>query len=354
MINNLNRRDFLKTTAMGSIGFGLTIDTPLYGNFKPVSPGKRVGIIGLDTSHVTAFTSTLNNPSAGPEYDGYKVVAAYPTQGSSDMPYSIGRIAGFTEQLSGMGVEIVDSINTLLGKVDVVLLESVDGRVHPEQALPVLKAGRRMFIDKPIASSLVDAMAIFAMSEKYQVPIFSSSATRFAPAVRDMLEGKTPVGTVTGADTFSPTGSAPGHPDMFFYGIHGIESLFTVMGQGCKQVTRFSTARTDIVTGTWADGRIGTFRGVQNGFGGKVFGSQSIADIGDFAGYKPLLVQIIAYFNTGIVPVTPKETLEILAFMEAADESKRQGGARVDLEAIKDRAARDLETYPYHKLKVGK
>lgn len=346
MTNNSNRRDFLKTAAMGSIGLCLTNDTPLYGNFKRVERGKRAGIIGLDTSHVTAFTKTLNDLSSGTEYGEYKVVAAYPTQGSSDMPYSIGRLAGFTEQLSKMGVEIVDSINALLEKVDVVFLESVDGRTHLEQAIPVIKAGKRMFIDKPIANSLADAMAIFEVSEKYQVPVFSSSATRFAPSVRDLLEGKTPVGTIMGADTFSPTGLAPGHPDMFFYGIHGIESLFTVMGPGCKSVVRFNTAGTDVLVGTWADGRVGTFRGVQNGFGGKVFGSQSIMEIGDFAGYKPMLVQIIAYFNTGQVPVTPRETLEILAFMEAADESKRQGGTSVDLEAIIDRAATNRKNYP--------
>lgn len=337
------RREFIKTTAAAGLGLSLSGSiSPLGINSNgSMADGLRAGIIGLDTSHVTAFTQTLNSPTAGPEFAGYKIVAAYPTKGSADMPASIDRLAGFTDQLRKMGVEIIDSEEEFLKKVDVVFLESVDGRPHLELALPVLKAGKRMFIDKPISNSLAGAMAIFDASKKYNVPIFSSSATRFAPAARDIVEGRTKVGKVLGADTFCPTGSAIEHPDMFFYGIHGIESLFTVMGTGCKEVARFNTEGTDVLVGTWNDGRVGIFRGTpkggKGGFGGTVFGKE-IIEIGDFAGYKPMLVQIIEYFRTGIVPVSPDETLEIFAFMEAADESKQKNGEPVSLESVMQKA----------------
>ena len=199
-----------------------------------------------------------------------------------------------------------------------------------------------MFIDKPISSSLAGAIAIFEASKKYNVPLFSSSATRFAPAVRDIVDGKT-VGNVLGADTFCSTGLAPGHPDLFFYGIHGVESLFTVMGTGCKEVVRFNTQGTDIVVGTWNDGRIGTFRGTprggKGGIGGTVFGVKGIASkSGKAQDYEPMLVKIIEYFRTGVVPVSPEETLEIFAFMEAADESKQKGGAPVTIESVMQNA----------------
>ncbi len=337
MKNYYHRREFIKRTTAAGIGLGLTGSISSLYSESNVEEGKRAGIIGLDTSHVTAFTQTLNNESAGPEFAGYKIVAAYPTKGSPDMPASIDRLAGFTDQLRKMGVEILDTEEEFLKKVDVVFLESVDGRPHLELALPVLKAGKRMFIDKPISNSLAGAMAIFDASKKYNVPIFSSSATRFAPVARDIIEGRTKVGKVLGADTYCPTGGAIGHPDMFFYGIHGIESLFTVMGSGCKNVVRFNTEGSDVLVGTWNDGRIGIFRGTprggKGGFGGTVFG-KDIVEIGDFAGYRPMLVQIIEYFRTGIVPVKPEETLEIFAFMEAADVSKQNGGAPVTLESV--------------------
>ncbi len=339
MKNTLARRKFIKTSAIAGIGLGISGKVKA-GNNNVVQQGKRVGMIGLDTSHVTAFSRTLNNPSAGPEYNGFKVVAAYPTKGSADMSFSVNRLEGFTESVKKLGVEIVNSIEELLKRVDVVLLESVDGRVHYEQALPVLKAGKRMFIDKPLSHSLSSAMSIFEVAKKYKVPVFSSSATRFAPNAREIVDGK--IGKVLGADTFSPTGTAVGHPDMYFYGIHGIESLFTVMGPGCREVTRFNTDGTDIIVGIWEGGRVGTFRGTprggKSGFGGKAFGVDGIADIGDFAGYNPMLIKITEFFQTGIVPVSPEETLEILAFMEAADESKNKNGAPVSIESIMQKA----------------
>lgn len=340
MERNSNRREFIRASLLAGAGLGLLSNASLLS--KDLSAeGKKIGMIGLDTSHCPDFTITINNQSAGPEFAGYKVVAAYPTKGSADFPASINRLAGFTEQLRKMGVEILDSEDELLKKVDMVLLESVDGRPHLEQVLPVLKAGKRVFIDKPISSSLAGAIAIFEASKKYNVPLFSSSATRFAPAVRDIVQGKT-VGNVLGADTYCSTGLAPGHPDLFFYGIHGVESLFTVMGTGCKEVVRFNTQSTDTVVGTWNDGRIGTFRstphGGKSGIGGTVFGVKGIASMGEGADYEPMLVEIIEYFRTGIAPVRPEETLEIFAFMEAADESKLKGGAPVTLESVMQKA----------------
>ena len=90
----------------------------------------------------------------------------------------VWRESGYIEEVKKYGVEIVNSIDELLTKVDFVLLETNDGRLHLEQAIPVLKAGKRMFIDKPIPS-LTDAIAIFGAAKNYNVPIFSSSSLRY-------------------------------------------------------------------------------------------------------------------------------------------------------------------------------
>lgn len=324
----MNRRKFIGVTIAGGAVINLMSNT---SSKAQAADGKRVGIIGLDTSHSIAFTKALNAAQPNPVYDGYKVVAAYP-YGSKDIESSTKRIPGYIEEVKKLGVEITESIKDLLSKVDVVLLETNDGRLHLEQALQVLKAGKRMFIDKPVAASLTDAIAIYEASKKYKIPVFSASSLRYIKGAEAIDKKK-----VLGADTYSPATIEKTHPDFFWYGVHGVETLYTVMGTGCKSVTRVSTPNTDIVVGIWADGRTGTFRGTRTGkhdYGGTVFTQDGNKILGPYAGYEPLLVDIVKYFKTGEVPVTAEETIEIFTFMEAADESKRQGGKNVTLESV--------------------
>ncbi|MFO0919351.1 MAG: Gfo/Idh/MocA family oxidoreductase [Planctomycetaceae bacterium] len=307
----------------------------------------RVGMIGLDTSHCGAFAGEMNKSDAADDVAGCKVVAAYP-KGSPDIKSSVERVPKYTEDFQKMGIEIVDSIPALLEKVDCVLLETNDGRPHFEQLLPVLKAGKPCFIDKPIAGTLADAVAIFEAAKKYNVPIFSSSSLRYMPLAQEVRAGK--IGDVVGCDAFSPAHLEPTHPDLFWYGIHGVEALFTVMGTGCETVQRASTPGVDVVMGTWQGGRVGTFRGIRDGgsgYGGRAFGSKGVVDLGGYGGYRPLVVEIVKFFKTHQPPVSEEETLEIYAFMEAADESKRQGGAPVKLSDVlakaRGEAAKKLE-----------
>lgn len=339
MKQDYNRRKFIRNTALAGIGVSLANSIPFFSYAKEKEDAIiRVGIIGLDTSHSVAFVKSLNKATPAPEFAGFKVVAAYP-HGSKDIASSVERIPAYTEEVKNAGVEIVGSIKDLLKKVDVVLLETNDGRLHLEQAMEVFKAGKRMFIDKPIAASLADAMAIFAASKKYNVPIFSASSLRFTPGAQAAANGS--VGKVLGADAYSPAKLEKTHPDLFWYGIHGVETLFTVMGTGCKTVTRFHTEGTDVMVGTWDGDRLGTCRSIYGGkqaYGGTVYGDKNVVSIGSSAGYDPLLIEILKFFKTGVPPVTEQETLEICAFMEAADESKKNNGAPVTLEAMFARA----------------
>jgi len=206
--------------------------------------------------------------------------------------------------------------------------------------LQVMKAGKTLWIDKPVAGTLVDAIAIYDAARHYKVPVFSASSLRYATNVQETASGIS-AGKVLGADTYSPCPLESTHPDFFWYGIHGVEILLTVMGTGCKQVSRVHTEDTDVVTGVWSDGRIGTFRGNRKGpneYGGTAIGEKALAKLGPYSGYEPLLKEIIKFFNTGVAPVSPEETLEIYAFMEAADESKRKGGVVVTLDAVMKKA----------------
>jgi hypothetical protein len=310
----------------------------LCGSIASAAEPIKVGVIGLDTSHAPAFVKALNDPDAKPDLAGFRVVAAYP-QGSRDIESSVKRVPQYTADVQKLGVEIVDSIDELVKRVDVVLLESNDGRPHAEQVLPVLKAGKPVFIDKPVAGSLTDAVRMYEAADHFKVPVFSSSSLRYTDGAQAIRGGK--VGRVLGADAYSPAALEATHPDLFWYGVHGVETLYTVMGTGCQTVVRVAAPDTDVVVGTWADGRIGTFRGMRAGpagYGGTAFGAKGAAQIGPSAGYRPLVVQIAEFFRTRKPPVDPWETLEIYAFMEAADESKQRGGIPVPVREVLEKA----------------
>jgi hypothetical protein len=203
----------------------------------------------------------------------------------------------------------------------------------------VLRANKRLFIDKPMAGSLADVIAIFDAAQEFGTPVFSSSSLRYGKGVQAIRGGS--VGKVLGCDTFSPCSLEATHPDFYWYGIHGVEPLFAVMGTGCESVSRVAAPDSDVAVGLWDGGRIGTFRGLRAGkqaYGGTAFGSENIVQLGDYDGYEPLVIEIVKFFRGGEPPVSAEETIEIFAFMSAADESKRQGGNPVKIQPLVEQA----------------
>lgn len=299
----------------------------------------RLGIIGLDTSHVPAFTKTFNNPQDPGHVPGGRVVAAF-KGGSPDIEASASRVEGYTKQLvETYGVKIYDTIEELSLNVDAILIESLDGRPHLDQFRRALAAKKPIFIDKPFSNSLKDAVEIMRLARAAGVPVFSSSSLRYAP--EPFAPKLALIGDITSAYSVGPAEFEPHHTDFFWYGIHCVEALYTVLGPGCMQVVRTHTANTDLITGIWSDGRIGIAQGNRKGYKGygvTVVGTKGVTTVGDKHSYHGLTVEIMKFFQTGISPVTPETTLELLAFMEAADESKRRGGTPVTIAEILQQA----------------
>jgi hypothetical protein len=291
----------------------------------------RVGIIGTDTSHVPAFTKMLNDASAPGHIPGARVVAAY-KGGSPDLESSSSRVDKYAEEVrTKFGVEIVPDIPTLCSKVDAVLLESVDGRVHLAQARPVIAAHKRLFIDKPLASTLADAREIARLAKEADVPWFSASSLRWSEITETM---KFP--DITGVHTWGPGPLEQHHQlDLSWYAIHPIEMLYTLMGMGCEEVTRISGADADEITGRWKDGRIGSVTALRpyGSFGAVVYRKKGVAMSPEKPRdtYDELVREIVRFFETGKPPVPNQETLEIFAFMDAAQRSKEAGGAPMRL-----------------------
>ncbi len=298
----------------------------------------RIGMIGMDTSHVPAFAKLFNDPAASGDLAGFRVVAGLPD--GSDTPMSRDRIAAFTEETRELGVEIVDSVEALVERSDRLLLLSVDGRIHLRQARALFESGKPVFVDKPVAGSLAECLALYDLAKSRTLPCFSASSTRFGPQISDP-SWRAETGEVLGAASWGPLAYQEGQPELFFYGIHGIEALFTAMGPGCETVTRVKTPVHDVVTGVWSGGRVGVYRGLLQGersYGFSVHGADAVCHFAEEPSYEALCRQIGRFFKSGVPPVTVDETLEIYAFMEGADESLRQGGAAIALAEVMERA----------------
>jgi hypothetical protein len=291
----------------------------------------RLGIVGTDTSHAIEFTRILND-AAGPDHvPGARVIAAW-EGGSPDIEESVSRRDKYAAELKDKWhVEFYPDIPTLCQHVDAVLLESLDGRVHLAQARQVIAAHKPVFIDKPLSDSLDDAREIARLAQSAGVPWFSSSSLRYAGWVQALRDPRN-----LGVTTWGP-GPQESHQklDLSWYAIHPIEVLYTLMGPGCQQVARTSTPEADVITGVWQGGRIGTVRAIRpySTYGAVVFRDKQILQSPENAkcSYKLLLEQLVQFFETGKPPAPNNETLEIFAFMEAAQRSKEQGGKPVKL-----------------------
>ena len=299
---------------------------------KPI----RVGMIGLDTSHCVAFTKILHDPAN--QYP-VRVVAGVP-QSSPDIESSVSRIDGYVETLSkAYGLKMYETIEAMLPEVDVVMVESVDGRPHLAQARAAIEAGKPTFIDKPVAATLEDAVAIFDLAKKHGTPVWSCSNLRYNAGV--VKAATTDVGEVAAVVSYGPASLEEHHLDLAWYGIHPTEALFTVIGTGCESVVRTHTEGTDVVTGIWKGGKVGTLLGLRASktvYGVKVFGSKAVIEESAGAGYPELMKEMVTFFQTRKPPVSAETTLEIFAFMAAADESKRRGGAPVTLKEMMEKA----------------
>lgn len=294
----------------------------------------RVGIIGVDTSHVIEFTRIFNDPSDPEHVAGVRVVAAY-KGGSPDVLESRDRVEKYAADLRDKWkIELVDDIPKLCSMIDGILLESVDGRTHLNQVKPVFEARKPVFIDKPLAASYQDAKEIARLASEAGVPWFSSSSLRFWDETQRLRNPAGP-GRILGYSVFGPSPTEPHHPELMWYGIHAVEMLFTLMGTGCESVSSMTSEDEVVAVGKWKGGRLGVVRGFRGGFYN--YGITAFTDKAVFRSepqrfsYRPLLVEIANFFRTRVPPVNADETLEIFAFMQAAEISKAEGGVEVPL-----------------------
>ena len=293
----------------------------------------KLGMVGLDTSHCVAFAKLLNEPENQFHVPGAKIVRAFPG-GSQAFSSSRARVGTFTDELRAMKVEIAGGIEDLAG-LDGYFLESVDGNQHLEQFRVLAEFGKPVFIDKPLACHYGDAAEIVRIAKANNIPIMTASAIRYAKGIDGLIDAGE---AVESCEAFGPMALLDDYRDYFWYGIHSAEVLFSFMGKGCRSVQTFHTEKMDVMVGLWNDGRIGTLRG--NRTGANTFGCVITTDQATKAGvvsgevpfYAILLKKVIPFFQTGISPIDLSESLEIIAFLEAASQSLASGGKRFAIE----------------------
>lgn len=332
-------------------------------------PPVRIGILGLDNYQAVEYVQFYNNPKAEGDLAGLLVTAVYPVT-SDNYPESKALTDRWLKQLLGAHqnakdpkdnappVAGVDSIDELLKRCDAVMIWSLDGREHLKQAAPVLKAGKRLFIGRPLASSPEDAIAIFKLAEETKTPCWSCSQHRYSPGFFGM-RNHAEVGKVLGCDVYGGyTVKAP-EADQFTRPLHSIETMYTIMGPGCVKVSCTSTPLTETITALWKDGRIATYRGIKEGgvkYSATVFGDKGVSTAGiyghgipvngivptndKYMGYGGLALEMARFFKGGPTPVSAEETLEMFALLKAAETSKEQNGAFVDLPKLWNSAAK--------------
>jgi predicted dehydrogenase len=291
----------------------------------------KIGMIGLDTSHAIAFTKLINDAINEYHVPGGKVEVAFPG-GSPDFELSSSRVEGYTNQLRDeFGVQIVDSPEAVAESCDAILLESVDGRVHLEQFRKIAPFGKPVFVDKPFAVNGEAAKEIAALAKQYNIPMMSASALRYAEGLSEAIR-QSEKGEIIGAETYGPMAIVPTQPGFFWYGIHSVEMLFTILGGNCKQATTTTTENHDVIVGLWEDGRIGTVRGNRKGnhtFGALIHREKGSDFVDVYVNPKPyyasMLEKIMVMFQTGKPDISIGDTLQIVRFIEAANESRNTG-----------------------------
>ncbi|MBO7721731.1 MAG: DUF4838 domain-containing protein [Kiritimatiellae bacterium] len=305
----------------------------------PTAGEIKIGVIGVDTSHATEFTRHINVKRDREIFKDFRVVAAY-KYGSRTIPAVTNNYPKYIGQMKEMGVEMEPSVKDVLAKCDVVLLETQDGREHLAQAREVFASGKRVFIDKPLASDYQSATRIFDEARRVNANFFSCSALRWTSKVQAARKGE--LGVVRGVNYAAPSPLERTHSRFTWYGIHGFEPLVAVMGVGAESVSCFSNESNDFVAVRWRDGRFGGLRmmrgpGMWNYSGQAFTADKGVVDLGGYEGYAPMLEEILKFFKTGVKPFPSEETDEIFALMAAAEESGKRGGAVVRVDDVRRR-----------------
>jgi predicted dehydrogenase len=287
----------------------------------------RVGLVGVNTSHATAFARLLNRVGV---VEGARVTWVWGGELRSGQPDASTLARSFDIP------HVASEPTEMLAESDLVLVvdDTGQGANHVPLARPFVAAGVPTFVDKPMAIDLVEAKGLFELAAEKGTPVTSSSSLRFAAeldAERARIEALGPLSSVVSV--------GPG--EWYYYGVHAVEQLYAVTGPGVEWVQRFTWPDRDLAVLSYADGGptavVQTLRDAAYAFHLTAYGKNGLhaVHIKDFdAFYTGQVASAVRMARTGQPPVPPAETLELLAVLQAGVRSAETGGARVSVPAL--------------------
>ena len=294
----------------------------------------KITLIGLDTSHATAFTRMLNDPSDPRHLPGGRVVKAWPG-GSPDFALSWSRVDQFTEIVRKQGVVICNTIEEAAQDSDAILLESADGRTHLEQFKKLIPFGIPVFIDKPLTCSLAEAEELAHLAKENNIPIMSTSSLRFLQGLPEIIAAHQ--GQITGVELNGPLFFEKTQPGYFWYGLHTFEMLFAILGTDFQDLNISCSNEADRVRARDKKGTFFKLELIKDNVpfnGTLICGDQRIplpsSDTVTEPFYRSLLKEVLLFFQTGTPAVGLAETLKLIHFVETANKMRLEKSGKFE------------------------
>ncbi|MFA5645841.1 MAG: Gfo/Idh/MocA family oxidoreductase [Candidatus Ratteibacteria bacterium] len=285
----------------------------------------RVAVIGLDTSHSVEFPRRMQAPDCPEDQkvSGLRTVSCltFPTPFQSEEG-----LAARKKQLEEWGIKVTTSLEEAVEECDAVMVEINDPAFHLEYFKKVADLGKPIFLDKPLADTMESGKEISKIVAEKSLRMFSASSLRFIPQLGDACRA-VPLPQVV--HTYGPLGRAPAGSSIVWYGVHAFEMLQRAMGMGAMSVFTAKDSSGVVCLIEFSGGRVGVAELRENNrqYGGDLRSEAKavpfVADMG--RAYSDLLIEIKAFFEGRRVPVSLKETLEIMGMLDAAQRSFESG-----------------------------
>jgi Predicted dehydrogenases and related proteins len=197
---------------------------------------KKIGIVGSDNSHAYHFAEIINNKN---EYEGKTYFS----------DYIVSHIFGVEEEVTRDRAEkagianIVESVEGMLGEVDAVIVVFRHGDLHLGYALPFVKAGIPVFIDKPFTIKAEDTIELINTAKENNTLITGGSTLKYLDEVieiRSLLKSKEDIDTdgkylSTGMVSYQIYDKEE-YGGIHFYGPHTVETALFLFGYDVRKV----------------------------------------------------------------------------------------------------------------------
>jgi hypothetical protein len=280
---------------------------------------KKITLIGTDSTHCYAFAKLLN--SSNSDWEIKYAIRDY----RSELPISVSRREKIEKEMSNnFDIQVFDFLTEeILTSTDAFIIASVDANLHVSQFKKIAQYKKPIFIDKPITYSSKDAKEIDKISKEQNAPYFSSSSLRFSESIvgsSEFVFGKSNWNlTVEGPLTFER-----GIPGMFWYGIHIVEALLTIVPEDFTidniQINKEKNIiEIYLISKEKRAVLIGDLTGTSS-FRGHIYSNNKelLFDVenDNMPLYQYLLTEIIAFFETQQSPVNFIETSRVLTLVE--------------------------------------